>query len=155
LAFSDIAPFEIVHAVVERREETAATDRRLRNRKARLLAKPLRQLLEEPERDAAAFGGVYEAEIEEVREEQLPILVHVVEESLPVDLVALPQDDVGDVRAVVFVPVLDEGLGPHELGRREDADLAAVDLCGARVREPGIVDGRNGGRGIEDDVEEL
>src|SRR5690606_5628346 len=97
----------------------------------------------------------YEAEIEEVREEQLPILVHVVEESLPVDLVALPQDNVGDVRAVVFVPVLDEGLGPHELGRREDADLAAVDLCGARVREPGIVDGRNGGRGIEDDVEEL
>ena len=47
--------------------------------------------------------------------------------SVPYGLLLTRMAGLGDIRAIVAIAVLDEDLGPHELGRRDDLHRRVVD----------------------------
>ena len=132
----------------------AAADRGPRLRQLGLLAEALEQLVHQPAGDAPTLARVDEAEVDQLREQHLPVLLRVAEQPLPVDPLALPQEDVGDVRAVVAAAVLDEELRPDELGRRQDPHLHPIEARGADLLEPAVGDRRDRAGRAEDQVRE-
>ena len=134
------APFGDVDPVVLGGEQPAAADPGLRQRQVGLLVRAQQQLVDQPARDPVALGRVDEAEVQEVHQQHLPILLHVGQQPLPVDPLALAQDQMGDVGAVVAVPVLQQRLGPDHLGRRGQLDRHAVELGRMALLEPVVGD---------------
>src|SRR5215203_3616565 len=149
------APLLHVDLVVDAREHAPAADLHLRRGQVELLVQTLEKLVQEPARDLVALRRIDPAEVEDVRQQHLPMHFHVGEEPPPVDLVVRLENGVRHVGAVVAVAQLDEALRPHELGRADDAHGRAEDLYVARILEPLVADRHGAVGGGEDHVEEM
>src|SRR5258705_13684018 len=88
-------------------------------------------------------------------QKHLQMQSHVGKQTPPVDLIVLFENEMRDIRAVVTVPQLDEGLGPDQLGRCDDAHLRAEHLDARRGFEPLIAHGSHAMPEREDHIEEV
>jgi hypothetical protein len=113
------------------------------------------QLVQEPARHALALARIRPAKIEKMRQKHLPVQLHVGEQTPPIDLLMLPEDEVGDIRTVIAMPKLNEGLGPDQLRRRDHAHRRAKHLDAWRAFEPLIGHGNHAVPRGEDHVKKV
>src|ERR1044072_4697129 len=83
--------------VVDLREHSTAADLHARRRQLELPTEPADELVHDPARHVSALAGIGQTEVEKVHEENLPVQVHVGEQTPPIDPVVLLEDDVHDV----------------------------------------------------------
>src|SRR5215475_1577061 len=148
-------PFVDGDLVVDAGEHAAAADLHLRRRQFELVLEAIEQLVHQPARNMVALGRIDPAEVEQVHQQHLPVLLHVGQQPLPVDGLVLREDEMDDVGAVIAVAQLDERLRPDELGGADHRHRHPENFRLAGMREPCVAD-RHGavGRG-EDDVEKI
>src|SRR5688572_836762 len=87
--------------------------------------------------------------------QNFPILIHIVQQQLPVDFLVLLENEVRDVGTVIAVSILDEHLGPDELRHTENIHVHSEESCRSRTVNPKIGDRRDEIRGTEDDIDEI
>lgn len=80
---------------------------------------------------------------------------HVRHQAPPIDILALRQDEVRDVAAVMALPLLDEDFGPDELGRADQGDAKPEHMTLSRMREPLFLDWDDVVARTENDVDEI
>src|SRR5690554_4680820 len=61
--------------------------------------------------------------------------IHIGEQTAPIDFLMCLQNEVRDVCTFVTIVLLNEALGPQQLGRADD-----LDTCAENVRWPSVVD---------------
>src|SRR5215475_8391976 len=104
--------------IVDLRKHSTAADLHARSRQLELSLEPADELVHEPARHAFALARIGPTEVEKMYQEQLPVQVHVAEQTPPIDPIVLLEDDVHDIRTVVAMPSLTQCLGPTQLARR-------------------------------------
>ena len=90
-----------------------------------------------------------------MRQKHLPMQLHVGKQTPPVDLIVLLENEMRDIRAVVTVPQLDEGLGPDQLRRSDDAHRRTEHLDARRGFEPLVCHGSHAMPEREDHIEKV
>ena len=87
-------------------------------------------------------------------EQHSPVGAEPLEETAPVEPVAVGKDDMGHVRAVEALALHDERLRPHALLRRRHQDVEAEHVLLGGVLEPLVVHHRHAVARAEDHVDE-
>src|SRR5262249_11021538 len=101
--------------VVDLREHSTAADPHARGWQCELPLEAADELVHEPARHAFALARISPTEVEQMHQQHFPVQVHIAEQTPPIDPIVLLEDDVNDVRTVVAMPQLNEGLGPNQL----------------------------------------
>src|SRR5262245_11876859 len=116
-------PSDYISDVVHFGEQASTAHSRARCGKSDLLLQSSQQFVEQPARDVFSLRRIDESKIEEMHQQHFPILIHVGEQKLPVDLRMLFEDEVRHIGPVVTVAVLNERLRPDQLRRPENIDF--------------------------------
>src|SRR5262249_17528944 len=101
------------------------------------------------------LARIDEAEQHQVAEQDAPVGPETPEQALPVQPLAVRAQQVGHVRPVVALALLDERLGPDTLLDRSQAHRQAEKRRLDRVLEPGVVAPGDPVASAEDDVHEV
>src|SRR6266699_1908379 len=155
LTYVGEAPFFDGRLVIDLRQHLTTAYLHTWGRQVELSLEPTEQLVHEPARYVFALARISPAEVEKMDQEHFPVQVHVAEKTPPIDPIMLFEYEVHDVRAIVAMSQLDEGLGPNQLGRCDDTHRYAEHLDTRCVLEPLIAHGHNAVPGGEDHVEEM
>jgi len=71
-----------------------------------------------------------------MNQEDFPILLHLAEEPLPIDILVFDQYEMRNVGAIVTVAILNKDLGTDEIRHGRDLYLVIKELRGLAVSEP-------------------
>src|SRR5262245_58810940 len=108
----DICETKIRHVcrVIGYREHSAAAHFHFRSRQFELVPQSRQQFVHQPAWNLFSLGGIYETEVQQVYQQDFPVLLHRTEQSLPVDFLILHQYEMGDISAVIAFAILNENL---------------------------------------------
>jgi hypothetical protein len=104
-------------------------------------------------RNLFSFGGINEAEIQQVDQQNFPVLLHKAQQSLPIDFLVLEQYEMRNIGTIVAATILNENLGPNQIGHGRDLHFIIKESCRARVLEPVVRHGSNHVRRAEYDID--
>src|SRR5690606_31522076 len=105
-----------------------------------LLVRPLHQLVKQPARnDVVKVRRIDELEHDEVRQQQVPVIVQSLQQSLPVQVPSVPQDDVIDIRTVIPLAVLNIRLAPDEILGGKKLHGNPREVARTRMLKPRVV----------------
>src|SRR5262245_5915682 len=96
--------------VIGYREHSAAAHFHFWCGQFELVLQSRQQLAQQPAWNLFSLGGINETEVQQVYQQDFPVLLHRTEQSLPVDFLILHQYEMGNVGAVVASSILNENL---------------------------------------------
>src|SRR5688572_11602 len=134
-----VAPFVHIDREGEARDQGSLTNFRVAYF-AHFFVGTLQQVLPNPVRYAFAMTRICVVEHEKLSEQQAPVGVYALEQTLPVHVVAATIDQVQRVRHVPAVPFGHEEAMPDELLDRRYADGRGGQDAGSRMLVPRMID---------------
>src|SRR5262245_46865334 len=109
-----------VHGVIGDGKHSSAAHFHFRGRQFELMLEPRQEFVKHPAWNLLALRRIDEPEIQQMDQQNLPVLFHRTEHLLPVDLLMFHQYEVRNIGPIVAITVLNKNLRPDQMGDRWD-----------------------------------
>src|SRR4030095_4157998 len=125
-----------IDRVIRYRKHAPATHFHLRGWQLELVLQTGNQFMHQPAWNLFSLGRVNESEVQQVDQQDFPILLHRRQQALPIDFLMLDQYEMGNIGAIVALAVLNEDLGPDQVCNRGNLHFAIEEFGVMGVFEP-------------------